>query len=163
MRPNCARGSTLARRCHDWMDPSRWPDAWPRRCRDGRSSSRSSASSPSERGTQPSFTPLLPGGRELRRAIAQDREQGDPLLSLGCGERDALSARGAWTSTIPAPRSIAPAILIRCRASPARCGAKSGRGPRRRIPAQEHRPHDQDDGARALHHVAAGAKRFLHR
>ena len=29
------------------------------------------------------------------------------------------------------------------------------------FPARQHRPHDQDDGARPVHHVAAGAERFL--
>ena len=32
---------------------------------------------------------------------------------------------------------------------------------RREVPARQHRPHDQDDRARPLHHVAAGAERFL--
>ncbi len=37
----------------------------------------------------------------------------------------------------------------------------SCRSARSRIPDEEHRPHGEDDGARPLHHVAAGAKRLL--
>ena len=37
----------------------------------------------------------------------------------------------------------------------------SGRGARREVPARQHRPHDQDHRARPVHHVAAGAERFL--
>ena len=36
-----------------------------------------------------------------------------------------------------------------------------GRGARPRIPESQHRPHGEDHRARALHHVAAGAERFL--
>ena len=36
-----------------------------------------------------------------------------------------------------------------------------GRSARPRIPEGQHRPHGEDDRARPLHHVAAGAERFL--
>ena len=39
----------------------------------------------------------------------------------------------------------------------------SGRGARRRIPAGQYRPHDQDHRARPVHDVAAGAERLLQR
>ena len=70
----------------------------------------------------------------------------------------------ASTSTTPAPRSTAAAIRTRCRASSARSAA-STRSRSRDVEflRAQHRPHDQDHGARPVHDVAAGAERLLRR
>ena len=50
-----------------------------------------------------------------------------------------------------------PGAARRRQDPPQACGG----GARPRIPEGQHRPHGEDDGARPLHHVAAGAERLL--
>ena len=50
-----------------------------------------------------------------------------------------------------------------CRGSWADPPPASGRGARRRVPAPQHRPDDQDHAARAVHDVAPGQERVLRR
>ena len=70
----------------------------------------------------------------------------------------------ASTSTTPARRWTAAATRTRC---PRVVGPIRRSGPVEvddaEVPAGEHRPDDQGDGARAVHHVAAGAGRLLRR
>ena len=85
-----------------------------------------------------------------------------------CGARATRTASPprwtASTSTTPAPRSTAPATRTRCRASSAKISRKHAvEVARRAVPAGQHRPHDQDHRARALHDVPAGAERLLRR